>query len=353
MYRYRCMVLLGLSVVIIFWCCSCSYMRRNKLPSDKEILVRKLTFTGRYEEFKSSGYYLITSRPDHHAYLWDWRNLDKPPLIVMRRGFYTAPLSCMDDKWLVEQAGKGIIQVDIHSERIVEWRYVGDKRNLLNIGNSKNGKYVALLLCPSDIDLPRQIAVISSRSGEMLKTITAKWWSGDDAAIAVSDDGRYVVYYKYAYDMQNKRTIKLQIPIYFHANYFVSIDSKRHLAYLAGAGDRSVCVCDIISGECVRIIPIGVDPKNNLQLPTSGMDVSPDGRWLVVSTLEPDIIHLWDLQTYKKVGEWKGTSQDICFSPDSKYFANMTFKSGEILIHKIPDALLSSRFSDKIDKDKK
>ncbi len=390
MCRYKC-ILLFPGIIVQLLCSSCVHSQPKpevigigniKAGNLQDIRVNEFNMQGRISQFRTSGHYLMASVEDGYAYFWDWRNISKLALRVKRRGYFAHAMNCLNDRWLLDRystENKDVIfQVDIHSGEIVkQWNIDNNREYTISISNSQNGKHVALsrsFYGPRSryATITNKITIVSANTmGNVAKVIGMKQ-NVNYGHMAISNDGNYLVYIAFfkcstaskkgkylfscgynlcVHDILTGNIIDLGIDRAQTTDNILIGPSNKYV-YIGGTpgygingvyddtqGD-SVLVYDIKMGRLIKKF-IVVSRKTN-RFPITGMDVSPNGHWLLVSSIEPEpgVVYLWDLTTNKKVAAWKGKVKQVTFSSDSRHFAARTFKRGEICIYNIPSILL-------------
>ncbi|MFA6175748.1 MAG: hypothetical protein WC765_04115 [Phycisphaerae bacterium] len=103
---------------------------------------------------------------------------------------------------------------------------------------------------------------------------------------------------------------------------------------------RHILMFDAASGELLKTFAVDEYKSTTFQKQNvSCIDISPDGKTLVVDTEPVGNVWFWDIQTGQKISSLSVnnlTVSGIAFSPDSKFLATGCLVSPEIKIWKVP-----------------
>ena len=342
--------------------------------------VKVLNIPDRISTLRTCGDSLVVVGKNNIMYVWDWKDLNREPRTTKIKTYlkpsaymtgdlvletYRVPLEA-NDIITYETKGRGgmIITEKITETSVIVLRDFVSGREyrrwdltpywyLGSLAVSRNGKYVVASIelnraGPSGADYGRnRLAVISADTPAQLDTYDCEYASRPDSGghgLGISDDGRLIAdvttYRKGSYiiliDAENKKDIWSKGDKDGVRGSFedVRFSSDGEMVYATGGG--MVYGLEVASGNVL----FKGDYGGGFSWPTdcTGLDVSPDGRWLVSGkcAVNTACFCLWDLKTGKRVLRQEIRTGGYSFSHDSKYFATRGPETGDISIYELP-----------------
>ncbi|HZF43143.1 MAG TPA: cytochrome D1 domain-containing protein, partial [Sphingomonadaceae bacterium] len=115
-----------------------------------------------------------------------------------------------------------------------------------------------------------------------------------------------------------------QIPIGQKGSHMVAVSADETRAYVVNMGSASVSVVDLVSGNKLRDVKVGIEPE--------GVAISPDGRRLWVTDRKGSAVHVFDTRNMRSLAQVPtgATPIRVAISPDGRYAVTSNYGAGTL-----------------------
>jgi hypothetical protein len=314
-------------------------------------LVRKITLPGNTEWLHTCGPYLASVLQGNvEVVMWDWEDLDKPPVKGQGQGgLAAAPL--LPDSLLTTTSTPGdvsdpLLLVNMSAGTELRRWAVGPRWYTEMMGTSGNGRFVALLargegrpevrmgLLEATSEEPRWTEELKQERGTLMASRVAPSEDGHYVGVVGIHDGAWIAVAdartgKVLWNKRQTESVKF---------YDLAFSPDSRTVY-AGGTDGGVFAFDVDTGNVLSRLSMGKGKDAEYGYRITRLAASPDGSMVAAGTGSDGDVHLWDVSTGKRlaiVHTGGGSVDGLAFSPDSTRLAVTVVGGRTIQIWKCP-----------------
>jgi len=296
-------------------------------------LLREIPFPGGTEWLHTCGEYLAAVSRKHEVYIWEWDDLDKPPVKGKGEGYLVAFM--LPDLIIAVKSSLGesydpsnpvlLKKIDSGAE-LRRWTF-GPNLFCEEMRTSRNGRLVAF----------RAGTARNVRLGFLDPTSEEPRWVAEIAGdlvmashVAPSEDGRYIAVvginngaWIAVADVEDKKILwswRQEDAVQF---YDVAFSPDSQTVY-AGGTCGGLFAYDVAKGEVTGrwLMGEGLDSEYGYRI--TCVAASLDGRLVAAGTGSEGDVHLWNVKMGEQVAVFhtrQATTMGMAFSPDSARLA--------------------------------